>query len=666
VTTKRNIPTDTKTPEQNTGPLPIVITGTLPRDEHSLKLISRLNALSTAGRIEVFYYPEKDNEDELHVLVDPKKSRLVNPARVPEDLAVSDSCSGSTDEVYYEAVDAKLRKDGTPALVLAFPEKIYPFTTEIEIRFSGTWDDSRNNFSRGTLATIPVQFIQTPSFLDHDHTLRRISAANIDTLIGLRGPKTSLNIDNEATLKILEEQLFEASGQKYTGEYLSTVMSHLRRYSPDVTEGISTTGVLSRSGVEYSTATSTSALTKEALVLIDNLLARDPVLAQAVQTAESILAAAQEKAQKIIDDARISETETLERVRELEQETVSRLKELERETIDRAQEQADELTDTAIETARIVPELTDMLRGGPLALISAQAQKTLDTQRSNELRQAQERQLAVKTQLDIIVQSFQAIDSARITSWGAGWGTESYKRNAEQIKTALKIAKNDRGFGLPRFEQIEKLIDTTNLGHAPMTLEDATLAIGLHSFVRETRKLDAYIKLAQWTDSDKWSPYGLESWDIDQVQMDRAFLESMLAHCEKGGFSEGDRKFLETCDHILAGEISQSLRRSLDTHLMERSMDEITSNDPFSQSTDTAGLLDEVEHISRQKSLETSSGHQPGSLRATMEEINIAASRATGEPAGQANRPTLAPGIEPAMQQSAMRSDGTVVQFPQR
>ena len=91
VTTKRNIPSYETTQGLNTGSLPIVITGTLPRDEHSLRLIRQLNALSTAGRVEVFYYPEKDNEDELQVLVEPKNPRLVNPARVPEDLQVSGS-----------------------------------------------------------------------------------------------------------------------------------------------------------------------------------------------------------------------------------------------------------------------------------------------------------------------------------------------------------------------------------------------------------------------------------------------------------------------------------------------------------------------------------------------------------------------------------------------
>jgi len=668
VTTKRNIPSYETTQGLNTGSLPIVITGTLPRDEHSLRLIRQLNALSTAGRVEVFYYPEKDNEDELQVLVEPKNPRLVNPARVPEDLQVSGSVQGSTDELYYKAVDKQLRANGTPAVVIAFPEKVQMITSGFELRYEGTWNDARENFRYGTPISVQVFHNEQPAFLNHRHTLERISAANIESLVCLKGPTTSLTVDIDSTREQLIEQMLKADGSKFSDEYIDQVMVHICQRALNETPGYSTTGDLTRAGMSDSTCKDTSKLTQQALEVIDEILARDPQLTEAIQTASSILAAAQEEAQKIIDDAKFSELETLSRLEEIERETIARIEQLENDTLRAAQDKADELTDAAIEASQVIPELADMLRGGPLAMMTARASKELQAQSSKEQKRAEKKQLGVKTHLDIVVASFKTIDGATITSWGAGWETQSFKRNIQRSFDALKRAKNGEGQGLSSFDQIELMIDTTNLGHQLMGIEDATLAIGLHSFVRETRKLDTYRNLERLGQEHVWRSNNLESWDIDQTQMDRAFLESLLAHCSKDGFSENDRKFLDTCDHILAGEISQSLRRSLDGRLMQRSFGEIEDSDPFAVASDTNGLLDEIEEMSHQQSFVAGRAHIPGSLRSTLEEVNLAASQSEAERSkATTNRPTeLHRAQEPQVQPMAMRSDGSVVQFPQR
>jgi len=101
---------------------------------------------------------------------------------------------------------------------------------------------------------------------------------------------------------------------------------------------------------------------------------------------------------------------------------------------------------------------------------------------------------------------------------------------------------------------------------------------------------------------------------------------------------------------------------------MQRSFGEIEDSDPFAVASDTNGLLDEIEEMSHQQSFVAGRAHIPGSLRSTLEEVNLAASQSEAERSkATTNRPTeLHRAQEPQVQPMAMRSDGSVVQFPQR
>lgn len=646
---------------QTRSPVPIVITGTMPRDEETLRLAKYLNSESAAGNIEVFYFADADLSDPILTSISKSDTRLVNPLRIPEDLDVTGSVEvkDAKDETgYYANVAQMLRDQGREAICLAYPVLTSNAVVPVTVQLLGNSDDHEYyNFNRGRNVTFNVSLFGQVALLNAEQALELVGPANISRMHLLSGPVYSApEVDHALTDEDMVRVFTSGFNKEIGAKYRAKLLNHLIERGSKKFQATTDFAPIDRAGIKYTLQANARKLTDEAIDTISASIVADPAIEIARETADSILTAAQLSADELAEKAKTVAQALIDEA-QAESSTI----------LARASQDADELVDGAIEAAALIPELPQML-AGPIATILGDRKSKEQQMAEEKIARSRDKQLAVKNRLDDIVKSFDILQETRITSWGHGWQTEAYKKDKRRAMEAMSKAKSSDGSLIQRFSEIETMIDAANLGQGAMTIEDATLGIGLTAFVREVPKLDAYQKLLLWTDTYDREQISLESWDIDQVQMDRAFFNSLLSHCATSGFSENDRMFLETCDHTLGGEISQSLRRSLDGRLMDRSFDEISAGDPFAKAMDTAGLLDEVEAVSREQSVISNGGHISGSLRSTLEEVNRAAAlnpTASLNPATTANIPTTtAPSMEPIA--AAMRSDGTVVQFPGR
>lgn len=621
MTKKSNTPDALIPKELLSGPLPIVITGTFTRDEYSLRLVQRLNELSASGKIEVFYFPDSDLDSPMSINVSGGKKqdvRLVNPVRVPEDLEVTSSVSARSESEYYRFVDERLRSKGTPAYLIAFPEQGSGFYKTFEFKYQGQYDDIKYGFQYGNTISIEARFKGEKPFININHLLGQISGANIAAMVLIPGPEKALEFDREATQTEVEEALLKDSNSKYNQTYLDGILNHIESSLSETFGGNSSTKPLDDAGVAFETHESTKDLANAVIGQLEDILGIQGEIEDAKVTAARIVEEANEKAARVINQA---------------------------------QEQANELTDAAIEAGQLIPEIPQILKSGPLSQIASIQARDLEKRKTQEQIEIQELQGAIKNQLDIYYRAFDKMLTTRISSWGAGWGTESYRVKAQQVIDAVRAAIHPRNSDIPDIGKIEKLIDAANLGHGPLSLNMVPLAAGAYALAREFPKMDTYRKLHDYNSDFVELVSQIDNWDIDQGQFDQAVFRSLVSHCMTHGFSDADRAYLETCDHVLKGEISSSLRRSLDRQSFDQTFDELEAIDPFSKAHDTKGILEEVQNFALEQKIAQNGGHVTSSLSRTMDEIRRATPRQS---------------TVDQTQQAVMQSDGTVVQFPGR
>lgn len=631
----------TNTPNQldhTTPRLPVVITGTMPRDDETLKLVRYLNELSADGKIDVYYYPGNDSSDPILTNVSDEKDRVVNPVRVPEDLQVASGIGGSDPSMYYLQVRTLLRNNGTPCVALAYPKNSDTIITTLSFKFEGQYTDVENEFSRGKLCTCDVHYDQRFSFLDAGLAMQNIDPANIAHMQMLSGPTyTEPKYDRAKTkADALEEIKKVNDGTGFVDDYMESLVDHLIKQTQGPLVGISSTTPLVDAGVEFDLHNSTKKMTKNVIEQIGKILGRDPKLDIAHETAATIVAEAERTAQGILESAQREADET-----------------------------RDELLDGAIEAANLIPELPQMLVGPLSHMVTEQNRRERERQaKEGEVTRA--RRVEVKNYLDSIDSSLEDLASAQLTGWGHAWPTDSFKHENQRCLDAIEKIWVRTSEHVSPARELHAKIDESNLGYSPLTLEEAVTAIGASRFLDRMRSTDAGYKLQEWNDED-FSRIGMDDWTLDQAEVDHAVFRAFVDHARTTPFTETDREFIATCDHVLEGELAASLSRSIKAHAMEDAFDELSeiAGDQPGESENTDHLIGQIESIA-QSGRTFNGGQLEGHLAATMLEVERAASAQTISPSspwGAVDELAHALESQPVAQQAQrmMRSDGTVV-----
>ncbi|MFN8015710.1 MAG: hypothetical protein U0R17_03765 [Acidimicrobiia bacterium] len=601
-------------------PVPIVITGTLSRDEETLKLVKYLNDLSVSGQIKVFYYPEADLSSAIQTQVKQgEKSKLLNPIRVPEDLVVCEDIYSHSHQDYYRQVKDYLRDNGTQCICVSVPTLSQDVFTHTDFSYRGAWADKDAGFRYGTKADGHVFYENEIAFTDTPTILSLVGAENIGFLHLLSGPKVGeVKVDREKTKKAIIDEIKKLTGDSYKDEYIDAILNHIVKQISGTLTGISGTKCLDDKGVHFLVHSDTKSISGTTIDQLVEIFGKDPEVEKARETAKSIIDEAQLKADSIELDA---------------EGKASEIK-------DKAQESADDAIEAAIETSALMGELPHIL-AGPLSLFAAQQKREQDERVLQQQKDSQKIRVDVKEFCDFLNASLLDVKDIELTTWGEIFSTAPYVVGKQQISDVLNKVFNNHHGRVPDAEQISEIVNETNLGITTMRLEHAIAAIGLQSFKENFLLTQAGKRLSDGHDQ-LLSLRGLQEWTFDQHEIDHALFNAMLAHLDGGTFTPADRLFISTCDHVLGGAITKSLSRSLDERRFNDAMGElgITSADGIERDTDS--YLNEVEVIATQSKLSRNGGQLSHTLEQTLAEIEQATSEIPAE-------------------QLMMRSDGTVV-----
>lgn len=640
--------------DQARSPLPVVITGTIPRDDSTLSLVRFLNEQSAAGRIEVFYFADNDNSEPLLTRLSKGVTREVHPVRVPEDLVVSPTITTQDYDDYFADVRAHLRNQGTQAIGIAFPSLTDSFTTSVSCKLTFSYDDTEfYNFNHGKKFSVTVPIVGSVPTIDVTDSLATIGSANVEELYLLKSPEIpNPPYDRSLLRKMIVEQLHAATNKSFDRSYVDSVLNHLTKKLDEPLATIRNSTSLDSCGVPGTQYSHLDSLSEAAIDGIRSALGKDPAIAQAELTATEIIEGAKEAAAKILELAN-------DRGREIERA---------------AGDNADELRDAAIEAAALVPQLPEML-AAPLATLLGEKQdednkRRQQQEREDEKVRQREQQLektqrvTIKDHCDTVRSSLETLPTYQFGSFSMVFDTVGFRKSRANFLGLVEGVINGDHDHVPSAESLEDEINESNLGYNPLTIEQAVCAIAVSRFIDELKASKSGGKLEDFGDR-QYLESEIHEWDLDQEQIDRAVLRAFMTHAQDQTFDDLDREFVRTCDGPLGGAVAQSLSRSLIAHEKDMAFDvllEVAPDQP-GQTDDTDVLIAQIESLVHEGHSYNGSQLQ-GTLGAALSEIQ----RKTEEQNVPVTAPSSAQGAiaQPHSAQRMMRSDGTTADVPGR